>query len=114
MTASQRGQSLDLHGSVRHLAPRSYSKQLQRNVIGDGGEAIFKGRIRLPAVAAGSVSSQLCRSIVMGEKPRVVMMPVLEVGSDDVDCSHGAVAGDVDENTMFYLSARGLDRAVSR
>jgi hypothetical protein len=45
------------------------------------GEGIFKGRIRIPGVAQLTDSDQQCRSILMGDSPRVVVMPTLEVRS---------------------------------
>eukprot|EP01036_Dinobryon_divergens_P028016 gene28016-36897_t len=85
-----RGQSLDLHSSISHLAPAARSEQSQRNVVGEKGEAIFKGRIRIPKIAQLTSSEQLCRSIMLGEKARVVAMPTLEITADNIECSHGA------------------------
>jgi Fe-S cluster assembly protein SufD len=107
-------QSLDLHSSISHLAPSATSRQKQRNVIGERGEAIFKGRIRIPQQAQLTDSDQQCRTIMLGERARVVAMPTLEISADNVVCSHGASVADLDENSMFYLSARGIDRKEAR
>ena len=99
---------------------------------GERGEAIFKGRIRIPKHAQLTESAQLCRSIMLGEnsnyslcflqiviyvcglgdKARVIAMPTLEITADNIVCSHGASVADLDENSMFYLSARGVNRKV--
>eukprot|EP01042_Synura_sphagnicola_P002324 gene2324-2782_t len=114
VTVSSRDRSLDLHSSITHSDADTHSEQLQRNIIGDGGEAIFKGRIRMPQVAQQSSSSQLCRSLLLGNFARLQAMPVLEIWADDVSCSHGVAVTDLDENAMFYLSARGINRAEAR
>lgn len=80
--------------------------------IADQGEAIFKGRIRIPKHAQMTSSEQLCRTLMMGERARVVAMPTLEITADNVECSHGASVSDLDENAMFYLASRGLNRQV--
>lgn len=107
-------QSLDLHSSIQHNAEAQVSRQQQRNVVGEGGEAIFKGRIRIPKQAQQTDSDQLCRSLMLGERARVIAMPTLEITADDVTCSHGASVADLDENSMFYLAARGVDRKEAR
>jgi Fe-S cluster assembly protein SufD len=107
-------QSLDLHSSIDHRAAATTSRQYQRNVVGDRGEAVFKGRIRIPEVAVKADSEQLCRTLMLGERARVVAMPTLEITADDITCSHGAAICDLDENAMFYLSSRGINRNEAR
>jgi len=107
-------QSADLHSSITHDAPEAVSRQQQRNVIADRGEAIFKGRIRIPEHAQLTDSDQLCRTIMLGDRARVIAMPTLEITADNVVCSHGASVADLDENSMFYLAARGIDRQEAR
>ena len=114
VTLAHTKQSLDLHSSIFHNAASQVSRQQQRNVVGEGGEAIFKGRIRIPKQAQKTDSDQLCRSLMLGERARVIAMPTLEITADDVTCSHGASVTDLDENSMFYLSARGIDRNEAR
>ena len=107
-------QSADLHSSITHDAPEAVSRQQQRNIIADRGEAIFKGRIRIPEHAQLTDSDQLCRTIMLGDRARVIAMPTLEITADNVVCSHGASVADLDENSMFYLAARGIDRQEAR
>jgi Fe-S cluster assembly protein SufD len=109
---ASRGQSLDIHSSITHSAPSSLSSQNQRNIIGDKGEGIFKGRIRIPKIAQLTSSTQLCRSLLIGESAHIVAMPTLEVTADNVECSHGASVSDLDDNSLFYFSSRGIDRKV--
>jgi Fe-S cluster assembly scaffold protein SufB len=51
---------------------------------------------------------------MLGERARVIAMPTLEITADNVVCSHGASVTDLDENSMFYLAARGVARAEAR
>jgi Fe-S cluster assembly scaffold protein SufB len=114
VTLAQSRQSLDMHSSITHDSPACLSRQAQRNVIGDRGEAIFKGRIRIPQHAQLTDSDQLCRSIMLGDRARIIAMPTLEITADNIVCSHGASVADLDENSMFYLAARGIDRREAR
>ena len=107
-------QSMDLHSSIVHDAENAISRQQQRNVIGDRGEVIFKGRIRIPAHAQLTDSDQLCRTLLLGSRARIIAMPTLEITADNVVCSHGASVADMDENSMFYMLSRGIKRTEAR
>lgn len=109
ITLAGQRQSLDMHSSILHGAPSATSRQQQRNVVADRGEAIFKGRIRVPQEAQLTDSDQLCRSVMLGRRARVIAMPTLEITADNVECSHGAAVADLDQNSMFYLASRGID-----
>ena len=111
---AHRQQSLDLHTDILHDDEATISRQQQRNVIGDQGEAIFKGRIRVPKHAQLTDSDQLCRSLMLGERARVIAMPTLEIIADDVSASHGASIADLDDNSLFYLASRGVNRKEAR
>lgn len=110
ITLSNTKQSLDIHSSILHDSPSATSRQQQRNVIGDRGEAIFKGRIRIPKHAQLTDSDQLCRTIMLGERARIIAMPTLEITADNIVCSHGASVQELDENELFYLAARGINK----
>eukprot|EP01041_Mallomonas_annulata_P009048 gene9048-18738_t len=105
LSIASTGRSQDLHTSIQHLERATNSEQTQRNIVGEKGEAIFKGRIRMPSIAQQSASSQMCRSVLLGSNARLQAMPVLEISADDVTCSHGAAVADLDENSMFYLAS---------
>eukprot|EP01038_Epipyxis_sp_PR26KG_P006992 gene6992-9556_t len=107
-------QSFDLHSSILHNTTSTTSRQQQRNIVGAKGLAIFKGRIRIPSHAQLSASEQLCKSLMMAESARVIAMPTLEISADNIECSHGASVSDLDENFMFYLAARGVNRKEAR
>ena len=114
VTLSNTKQSLDIHSSILHDSPSAMSRQQQRNVVGDRGEAIFKGRIRIPKHAQLTDSGQLCRTIMLGERARIIAMPTLEITADNVVCSHGASVQELDENELFYLATRGINKKEAK
>ena len=63
---SAKDQSLDLHSSILHDAESAVSRQQQRNIVGDNGEVIFKGKIKVPKHAQLTDSDQLCRTLMLG------------------------------------------------
>lgn len=102
----------DIHSSIVHDTPSAKSRQQQRIVVSPKSQAVFKGRIRIPKHAQESDSDQLCRSVMLGERARVIAMPTLEITADNVVCSHGASVTDLDPNSMFYLKSRGISGVV--
>jgi len=66
------------------------------SIVADQGEAIFKGCIRIPKHAQLTSSAQMCRTLMMGNRARVVAMPTLEITADNVECTHGASVSDHD------------------
>lgn len=63
-------------------------KHIYSHVLGDRGEAIFKGRIRIPQHAQLTDSDQLCRTIMLGDRARIIAMPTLEITADNVVCRY--------------------------
>ena len=37
-------------------------------------------------------------------------IPQLEIYEDDVKCSHGSTTGQIEEEALFYLQSRGINR----
>ena len=57
---------------------------------------------------------QLSKAMLLSEKAEIDAKPELEIYADDVKCSHGATAGDLDHAALFYLRSRGLPEARAR
>ena len=60
--------------------------------------------------ATGADSRQSLRGLLAGPEAEIDVRPQLEIYTDEVRCSHGATAGKLDDNMLFYLLSRGLDR----
>jgi Fe-S cluster assembly protein SufD len=57
---------------------------------------------------------QLNKTILLSDRAEMDTKPELEIYADDVKCSHGATIGELDENAVFYLRARGIGLAEAR
>jgi Fe-S cluster assembly protein SufD len=64
--------------------------------------------------AHGTDSRQSLRGLLAGPEAEIDLRPQLEIYTDDVKCSHGATAGKLDDNMLFYLLSRGLDRDTAQ
>jgi Fe-S cluster assembly protein SufD len=99
---------------VDHTAPNCNSTQLFKGVLDDNATAAFNGRIMVHKEAQGTNAYQSNNNIILSENARMDTKPQLEIFADDVKCSHGATVGQLDENALFYLRSRGIDKREAR
>jgi Fe-S cluster assembly protein SufD len=99
---------------VAHRAPQTASDQLYRGVAAGRGRGSYDGKVVVHPGAFKTESRQSSRNLLIGREAAIESRPQLEINADDVKCSHGATTGTLDEQMMFYLLARGLDRDTAR
>ncbi|MEQ8345574.1 MAG: Fe-S cluster assembly protein SufD [Sneathiellaceae bacterium] len=105
---------LDSTLRVAHEAGGCRSDQHYRAIADDHGHAVFQGRIAVAPDAQKSDAHQLVRALLLSDDAVADAKPELEILADDVQCSHGASIGDLDEEALFYLQARGIGRGAAR
>jgi Fe-S cluster assembly protein SufD len=105
-----RQQVQDTFALVEHSAPHTRTEQLFRGIAAGRARVACNGKIVVAPNAAGTDSQQSLRGLLAGADAEIDVRPQLEIYTDDVRCSHGATAGKLDDNMLFYLLARGLDR----
>ena len=111
-TVAAGGQLLDHHTYLEHAAPGCASRQLYKTVLGGGGHGVFAGRILVRPMAQQTDAFQLNRNLLLDDA-RVDTKPQLEIGADDVRCTHGATTGRLADDQLFYLQARAIPRAAA-
>jgi Fe-S cluster assembly protein SufD len=99
---------------VEHAAPDCESNQLFKGVISDRGRGVFQGKIRVPQAGQRTNAYQLNRALLLSERAEMNSKPELEIFADDVVCSHGASAGDLDKDALFYMRSRGVPETQAR
>jgi Fe-S cluster assembly protein SufD len=105
-----RQQVQDTYARVEHAAPRARTEQVFRGISAGRARVAFNGKIVVQPAARGTDSQQSLRGLLAGAEAEIDLRPQLEIHTDEVRCSHGATAGKLDENMLFYLLSRGLDR----
>ncbi|MDH5636901.1 MAG: SufD family Fe-S cluster assembly protein [Nitrospinota bacterium] len=98
------------YATVRHQAPGCSSRLLFKNVINDEARSSVDSTVIVEPGASGSFSEQLIRNLLVSDKGRADNKPNLMIHADDVQCSHGATIGQLDEEILFYFMSRGLTR----
>jgi Fe-S cluster assembly protein SufD len=100
----------DTFALVDHVAPNARTEQSFRGIAGGRARVAFNGKVVVRKGAHGTDSSQSLRGLLAGTDAEIDVRPQLEIYTDDVRCNHGATAGKLDDNMLFYLLSRGLDR----
>ena len=104
----------DSFALIEHRAPRARTEQLFRGIAAGRSRVAFNGKIVVAPGAAGTDSQQSLRGLLAGPGAEIDVRPQLEIYTDDVRCSHGATAGKLDDNMLFYLLSRGLEPDTAR
>ncbi len=93
---------------VDHAVPGCMSRETFRSVLDDHARSVFQGRIIVRPDAQKTDGKMMTRALLLSEDAEADHKPELEIFADDVTCGHGATAGALDEDLLFYLRARGL------
>jgi Fe-S cluster assembly protein SufD len=104
----------DLALKVEHRAAATRTEEMFRGIAEERARIAFSGHIFIGAEAPGSDARQSLRGLIEGKGAEIDVGPRLEINTDDVKAQHGATTGQLDENLLFYLLARGLDRTTAR
>lgn len=103
-------QHVDNFVNVDHASPNCNSNQLFKGVLDDVSTGAFNGRIYVAPDAQGTIAYQKNNNILLTDEARMDTKPQLEIYADDVKCSHGATVGQLDNNALFYMQSRGIDK----
>ena len=99
---------------IEHLKPETSCREVFKGVLDDRARGVFQGRIVVHRGAQRTNGHQLCKALLLSDKAEINAKPELEIYADDVKCSHGATAGDIDREALFYMRARGIPEARAR
>jgi Fe-S cluster assembly protein SufD len=109
------GSSLvDNHTTIDHAMPNCTSHELYKGILDGKARAVFNGRIIVRLDAQKTDSKQTNRALLLSDEATINSNPQLEIFADDVKCTHGAAVGQLDDEAMFYLRARGLSAKDAR
>lgn len=112
--APAHGAHVDNHTRIDHRAPHCISREFFRGVVNEDTRAVFNGKIYVAEGARKTDSEQRVANLLLSPKAEVNAKPELEIYNDDVKCAHGATFGQLDEDAIYYLRARGVDREAAR
>lgn len=109
--APTQGQHIDHHTLVHHEVAHGVSDQDYKGILSGSSRAVFNGRVVVAKNAQHTKARQQNKNLLLSDLAEIDTKPQLEIFADDVLCSHGATVGQLDEESLFYLATRGMDRA---
>ena len=99
---------VDNHTEIDHAKAHCPSHEVYKGILGGKARAIFNGKIIVRPDAQKTNAKQTNRALLLSDDASINTKPQLEIFADDVKCTHGAAIGQLDEDAIFYLRARGL------
>ncbi len=114
LSLGERTQIQDSFALIEHAAPHAHTEQVFRGISAGRARVAFNGKIVVARSAHGTDSRQSLRGLLAGPEAEIDVRPQLEIYTDEVRCSHGATAGKLDDNMLFYLRSRGLDPELAQ
>ena len=88
---------------VDHAAVGCQSREVFKTVLDEQSRGIFQGKIIVQPDAQKTDAKMASHGLMLSEEAEIDNKPELEIYADDVQCGHGATAGDLDEDLLFYL-----------
>ncbi|RFC66385.1 Fe-S cluster assembly protein SufD [Fulvimarina endophytica] len=107
------GQHIDVTTTLNHTVPNTTATETFRNVV-TGGHGVFQGIIKVARGAQKTDAKLACNSLLLSDEGDFSAKPELEIFADDVVCGHGATAGEIDADHLFYLMSRGIPADKAR
>ncbi|WP_394265136.1 Fe-S cluster assembly protein SufD [Bergeyella zoohelcum] len=103
-------QLVDHHTAVHHNQPNCESYQNYKGIFKDKAHGVFNGKVFVDKIAQKTNAYQQNNNVLLSEGATIDTKPQLEIFADDVKCSHGCTVGQLNEDALFYLRARGISK----
>ena len=107
-------QHVDHHTRVEHVAPHTTSREHYKGVLSGKSTGVFNGRLVIRPHAQKVEASQTNNNLILSKEALINTNPELEIFADDIKAQHGATIGQIEDEHLFYLRSRGIDREEAR
>jgi len=107
-------QHVDNHTRIDHTVPNTTSDEMYKGVLDQQSHAVFNGKVMVYKDAQKTDANQTNRNLLLSRGCEIDTKPEMEIYADDVKCGHGSAVGQINEDQLFFLRARGLDEVSAR
>lgn len=108
LTFTHARQHIDIHTYQEHKAPHTTSDLLYKSVLKNQSQTVWSGMIYVHPEGQHTDAYQKNDNLVLNKRAHADTIPGLEIKANEVRCTHGATAGSIDREQVFYLMSRGL------
>lgn len=105
---------VDTHTTIDHAQPHCPSHEVYKGILAGKAKGVFNGKIIVRPDAQKTDAKQTNKALLLSPDATINTKPQLEIFADDVKCTHGATIGQLDDDQLFYLRARGIHKADAR
>lgn len=105
---------VDTHTTIDHAQPHCPSHEVYKGILTGKARGVFNGKIIVRPDAQKTDAKQTNKALLLSGDASINTKPQLEIFADDVKCTHGATIGQLDDQQMFYLRARGIHKNDAR
>ena len=106
-------QHVDNRTAIEHAKSHGTSRELYKGVLGGRARAVFNGKVVVRQEAQKTDAQQSNKNLMLSRDAEIDSKPQLEILADDVRCSHGTTIGQLQEDEIFYLRSRGLNKTLA-
>lgn len=114
IAAASAGQIQDSGAKMIHLAPYTKSNIVSKSIASNGGNATYRGTVRISKEAIHSVSNVKCDTIILDKKSKSDTIPKNMVLNDSSYLEHEATVAKIEEDKLFYLMSRGIGEDTAK
>ncbi len=107
-------QLVDHHTAIHHAKPHCNSHEFYHGILDGKSQGVFNGKIFVRPDAQKTDAKQTNRNLLLSDEATIHTKPQLEIFADDVKCTHGATVGQLEDEHIFYLRARGIGLEMAR
>jgi len=107
-------QLVDNHTVIDHAQPHCGSHEIYKGILDGRARAVFNGKILVRPDAQKTDAKQTNKTLLLSDDAQINTKPQLQIFANDVKCTHGATIGQLSADALFYLQARGIDRATAQ
>ena len=109
VAAASNGQIQDTGAKMIHLAPYTKSNIISKSIASNGGNATYRGTVKISKKAEHSVSNVKCDTIILDRESKSDTIPINIVNNSNSYLEHEATVSKIEEDKLFYLMSRGID-----
>lgn len=107
-------QHVDNHTRIDHVKPHCMSRELYKGILDGKARGVFNGKIYVHNSAPKTDAKQTNKNLLLSEEASIDTKPQLEIYNNDVKCTHGSTIGQIGQDALFYLRARGIGLKEAR
>ena len=107
-------QLIDNHTEIDHAMPHCNSHEIYKGILDGQSRGVFNGKIFVREDAQKTDAKQTNQTLLLSPTAQIDTKPQLEIFADDVKCTHGATIGQLSDEALFYLRARGISKDNAR